>query len=124
MERLEESSDASILTEHDLDSMNTSFADNGMELSKSTVLGPFNSLDNSSCSILQKLDEECGLGKKIKFKSKLREVDRKYERDNNSKVDNGMYVKNALKSSGTIDKLARRKCKPQKSTIGNSFNIQ
>jgi len=54
MERLEESSDVSILTEHDIDSMNNSLA------------------------------------------------------------DNEIYIKNALKSNNTIEKLARRKCKPQK----------
>eukprot|EP00826_Nyctotherus_ovalis_P044005 TRINITY_DN4706_c0_g1_i14.p2 TRINITY_DN4706_c0_g1~~TRINITY_DN4706_c0_g1_i14.p2 ORF type:complete len:110 (-),score=20.43 TRINITY_DN4706_c0_g1_i14:100-429(-) len=30
--------------------------------------------------------------KSVKFCSKLREVDRQYERDNNSNIDNGVYV--------------------------------
>lgn len=133
MERLEENSDASILTEHDLDSVENSFADNGAELSKSTILGPFNSLGNSSHSLLQGLDNssrqkpvdgEFGFEKKIKFRPKLREVDRKYERNNNSKVDNGMYVKHSLKANEVLAKLARRKHKreAQKPTIGTHHN--
>ena len=33
--------------------------------------------------------------KVIKYRSKLREFNRKYERDNNSKLDNGVYVQGA-----------------------------
>jgi len=49
--------------------------------------------------------------KGIKFSSKLREVDRQYERDNNSNIDNGIYVRSMIfkeptKSTSPISRAA------------------
>ena len=92
MDRDEGSSDVSMMTEHDLESMENSYADNATDLSKSSVLGPYNTIKKDE------LEDEFELEEKIiKFKPKLREIDRRYERDNNSNVDNGMYLETKIK---------------------------
>lgn len=86
-------SDESIFTEYDLDNSKNSRDNDEMNLSKSIILAPYNSFANyDKCDDNE--DIEIVDSKIVKFKSKLREYNRKYERDNNSKIDNGMYVKN------------------------------
>ncbi len=65
-------------------------------MSRSVILAPFNSLEQDQ-SAAQENARGLILPKKvIKFRSKLRELNRRYERDNNSKLDNGVYVQSAV----------------------------
>ena len=74
-------------------------------MNKSSILAPFNSNETEEDFIgeVQPLIES---RKIIKFSSKLREINRQYERDNNSNIDNGVYVqqmspRSSLKSYST-----------------------
>lgn len=88
-ERLKDSSvssNSSIFTVHNLDT------EANEELSKSIVMAPYNT-NESGC---EDFVEVPVVSKRvIKFSSKLREVNREYERDNNSNIDNGIYLKSA-----------------------------
>jgi len=56
------------------------------------VLAPFNTNELSGQEFIESI-KPLVVRRGIKFSSKLREVDRQYERDNNSKIDNGIYVR-------------------------------
>ena len=74
-----------------MDTTRNCIESDAVDISKSVILAPFNSLVKSD--IDEDISDLVADKKIIKFKSKLREYDRRYERDNNSKIDNGMYVK-------------------------------
>eukprot|EP01022_Parablepharisma_sp_SALTPOND_P028334 TRINITY_DN70811_c2_g1_i1.p2 TRINITY_DN70811_c2_g1~~TRINITY_DN70811_c2_g1_i1.p2 ORF type:complete len:900 (+),score=54.88 TRINITY_DN70811_c2_g1_i1:3575-6274(+) len=83
------SANSSVFTEHKLD---TAENESENDLSKSTVLAPFNSVEQDAGQFFESIVNEIVPKKMLKFSSKLREYDRKYERDNNSQLDNGVYV--------------------------------
>ena len=91
-ERLNQSGDTSLLTEYNLETTEDSI-ENGLNLSKSSILGPFNSLNKFEENNETFIEELLVDRKAFKLKSKLREFDRRYEQDNNSNADNGTYVK-------------------------------
>ena len=66
---------------------------------KSVILAPFNStkshLSSFGSSVRNNIFEK---HEKIKFLAKVRELDRQYEGNNNSKLDNGVYNKFANNS--------------------------
>ena len=82
---------SSIFTEHKLDTMENE-AENDLNQSKSTVLAPFNSLETEQERFIRGIERGVQPKKMLKFSSKLREYDRRYERNNNSQLDNGVYV--------------------------------
>jgi len=84
---INEDSNSSIFTEHNLDT-----TENDQDLSKSTILAPFNSIESKETIFMERVKRIAQNKKVIKFNSKIRECDRKYERNNNSKLDNGVYV--------------------------------
>ena len=88
------SENSSIFTVHDLDTNES--REVGLNLSKSVILAPFNTNENNNSSLIDDMEPMVVSKKVIKFSSKLREVDRKYERDNNSNLDNGVYVKSVI----------------------------
>ena len=82
-------SDSSIFTEHNLDSIEN----NESNCNKSSILGPYNT-NEPQPEQSNKLPEKLIISKKvIKFKPKLREINREYERNNNSYLDNGIYIR-------------------------------
>jgi len=94
-DRLEENSNTSVFTEHDLDATENSSEGIGADISKSVILAPFNSLVQNEDELIEMTKNLIVDKKIIKYRSKLREFNRKYERDNNSKLDNGVYVQAA-----------------------------
>ncbi len=82
---------SSMFTEHKLDTTDND-AENDPDMSKSTVLAPFNSVDPNGQELIEDLTRQALSRRVIKFHSKLRELDRRYERNNNSQLDNGVYV--------------------------------
>lgn len=72
--------------------------------SKSIVLAPFNStLTELGLVIFDKLSEQAVLKKKIiKFKGRVKELDREYEKNNNGDLDNGVYNRNTESLLETI----------------------
>ena len=95
-ERLNNSStseDSSVFTVHGLDTSGNN--ESGIDHSKSTILAPFNTNDECSNEFIEEIKAQTVNKKIIKFSSKLREVNRQYERDNNSNIDNGVYVQSA-----------------------------
>ncbi len=93
--------ESSVFTVHGL---NTTAENNDSEsdLSKSAILAPFNSNEPDERSFVDSVQPLVISKHTIKFCSKLREIDRQYERDNNSKIDNGVYVQAALLASPPI----------------------
>jgi serine/threonine protein kinase len=86
--------ESSIFTEHHLDT--TENEDDNTDLSRSAILAPFNTVEHNPPA---EPHPEALLKKKknmIKFSSKLRELDRCYERNNNSQLDNGVYLPQAV----------------------------
>ena len=105
------------------------------ESSRSVILAPFNSTqkEDSSCEF----HESVLPSRVVRFGSKVREIDRQYERNNNCELDNGVYNKpnnnevgnlnnNQFDPFDGVDKIderdivvspkdtmvARRRCKP------------
>jgi len=89
-ENLDESQ-SSIFTEHKLDTTEID-PENDPDLSKSAILAPFNTVENNPAEFLKQIEDKYLPKKTIKLHSKLREFDRRYERNNNSQLDNGVYV--------------------------------
>jgi hypothetical protein len=90
-ERLKDASvsdTSSIFTVHNLDTENSE----DTEMSKSIVLAPYNTNESDEEELLSRVEPLVISKRIIKFSSKLREVDRQYEKDNNSNIDNGIYV--------------------------------
>jgi len=83
-------SESSLFTEHNLDTT----INRSNEESKSEILAPFNTNEGDN-KFMESVEPLIVSRKVIKFSSKLREINRKYERDNNSNNDNGIYVNNA-----------------------------
>ncbi len=77
-------------TEHHLDTSINELTRN--DSSKSIILAPFNSTQ-TEMSIDEISYEDIRPKQAIKFSSKVREVDRQYERNNNCDLDNGVYNK-------------------------------
>ena len=91
-ERLKDNSsseDSSVFTVHDLDGTGN---DSELNITKSDVLAPFNTNNPDESDFIEEIKSQITKKKTIKFLSKLREIDRKFERDNNSNIDNGIYV--------------------------------
>ena len=86
----------SIFTEHEIDSSSQDI-ENSLLCDTNKVLDPFNSMESNQELLSTNIKEEIVSNKTIKFRSKLREHNRKYERDNNSNIDNGVYVKDTMK---------------------------
>ena len=86
-ERLKDNSmsDDSVFTEYNLNT----FDNSGLDASKSVILAPYNTKEEFNEEIKSSIVDK----KVIKFESKLREIDRKFERNNNSNIDNGIYTK-------------------------------
>lgn len=101
---------SSLFTEHNLDATENENGDSE-DLSKSTILAPFNTPDPEGSIKLNKMQNLIVSKKAIKFSSKLRELDRKYERDNNSQQDNGIYVQEVN------NKIISKKFQRTKSTM-------
>eukprot|EP00826_Nyctotherus_ovalis_P026844 TRINITY_DN2093_c0_g1_i11.p1 TRINITY_DN2093_c0_g1~~TRINITY_DN2093_c0_g1_i11.p1 ORF type:complete len:213 (+),score=29.98 TRINITY_DN2093_c0_g1_i11:136-774(+) len=85
------SEDSSVFTVHNLDT--TDKDESEVDLSKSQVLAPFNTNEPDGNEFIESITPLVVKKSTIKFLSKLREVNRQYERDNNSNIDNGIYVK-------------------------------
>jgi len=96
------SDDNSIFTVHNLDTENNEEE----ELSRSIVMAPYNTNESDEENFVETIESLILNKRTIKFSSKLREINREYERDNNSKIDNGIYLKstNAIISSKTYYK--------------------
>jgi len=99
-ERLNDSSfseESSLFTVHNLDTSENNGANE--DLSKSDILAPFNTNEDNSDKFLKSIEPMIMSRKMLKFSSKLRDVNRKYERDNNSNIDNGVYIQGAQLAS-------------------------
>ena len=66
--------------------------------SKSVILAPFNSTRTHQSDLHESVGELMVEKKAVKLSSKLRDVDRQYEKNNNCEVDNGVYNKFAYDS--------------------------
>ena len=83
--------ETSIFTEHNLE---TSMNDLTKNISsKSIILAPFNSTKTELSSIHLSVEDMIEDRKVLKLGTKVREVDRQYERNNNCELDNGVYNK-------------------------------
>ena len=80
---------SSIFTEYNL---NTSTSNDRDDISKSDILAPFNTNEEDDKSFIGSIEPLVVSRKVIKFASHIREVNRQYERDNNSNNDDGIYV--------------------------------
>lgn len=128
-ESINSENDSSIFTEHNLD-----ITENSNDISKSVILAPFNSIEKNHEQFKQNIKKAIKRKQIIKLNPKLREIDRGYERDNNSQVDNGIYVKQIAeahqlisnKVPGTVHKDQTFSCKSTTSSyqaVGNCFLI-
>lgn len=119
-ESFSEDASCSMFTEHNLDTTEND-NENSEDLSKSTILAPFNTPDPETDLSTSEIQNLIVNKKIIKFKSKLREYDRKYERENNSQQDNGVYLQ-AVKDPCTQKngKASQQSCysNSKKSTTG------
>ena len=88
---LNDEASSSVFTEHNLDTTEND-VENDPDLSKSTILAPFNSIEPNAQEFVESVLRLVQSKRIIKFHSKLREIDRRYERNNNSQLDNGVYV--------------------------------
>ena len=114
-ERLNDSSisDSSVFTVHNLETENSDTE----ELSKSVVLAPYNTNESDEEEEEEFIDsiEPMIMSKRtIKFASKIREVNRQYEKDNNSNINNGIYLQAA--NPITSQKVQHKKC-PSKTIV-------
>lgn len=82
-------SESSLFTEHNLDTTTNKSGDEG---SRSDILAPFNTNEGEEEDFIRSVEPLVVSRRTIKFSSKLREINRRYERDNNSNIDNGIYV--------------------------------
>jgi len=89
--------DTSLFTEYNL--VDTEDSSIELNTSKSTILGPFNSTISMEEEVKDRKMEDKNI---MKLKSKLREFDRRYERENNNKQDNGIYIKNEQLNVNTV----------------------
>lgn len=111
-ERLKDTSvsdSSSIFTVHNLDTENSE----EMDVSKSIVLAPYNTNESDEEELLHFTQPLFVSKRTIKFSSKLREVNRQYEKDNNSNIDNGIYVNPSDKLSKPSHKKADAHSKPK-----------
>ena len=104
---------SSIFTEHELNDTGNEFEEDS-NLNKSFVLGPFNSIEQDSGKLMREVEDKIINKKILKFESKLREYNRRYERDNNSKLDNGIYLNTELQINKN-DIISKSKVKNIKS---------
>jgi len=95
--------ETSVFTEYNLEATESATSD----LSKSTVLAPFNTNVPDENEMLETIKPLIISKKNIKFYSKLREIDRQYERDNNSNIDNGIYVQR-VSTTGSFKRHSAR----------------
>ena len=70
--------------------------DTNLDASKSLILAPYNTGNEEQDEFISSIERKVINKKTIKFASKLRELNRRYERNNNSNIDNGIYVKSVL----------------------------
>jgi len=105
-----------LFTEHGVDSTLNELSKNNT--SKSLILAPF----NSSASELSEDEKDYQVKEKadiIKFKPKVRDVDRQYEKNNNGDIDNGVYNKFVYESTGN---MSGREISSVESSDNDSFN--
>lgn len=88
-EREVSSGESSVFTVYDLDSADN--YESEANLDKSQVLAPFNTTEPDEEEFIESI-KPLVVKKAIRFMPKLREANRQYERDNNSRIDNGVYV--------------------------------
>ena len=95
--------DESIFTEYNLDATSKELGQNVS--SKSIILAPFNTTDDKSeTSIIDKSI----IGKdRLIFSSKVRELNRQYERNNNCELDIGIYKDVSKPKKGSVSKPQR-----------------
>ena len=86
---------SSVFTVHNLNTTEN----NDDDMSKSDILAPFNTNENDTMEndtmendTMENIEPLIVSRRIIKFSPKLREFNRRYERDNNSNIDNGIYV--------------------------------
>lgn len=60
-------------------------------------MAPYNSKEPNENIFIEAISPMIISKKAIKFCPKLREINRQYERNNNSKLDNGVYLSEAMK---------------------------
>lgn len=106
------SGDSSIFTVHNLDTE----TNEDEELSKSIVMAPYNTNESDEESFIETVEPLVVSRRVIKFSSKLREINREYERDNNSNIDNGIYVKPTAVVSSRIATKRDSLAKPSSNT--------
>jgi len=111
-ERLKDTSvsdTSSIFTIHNLDTENS----DDTEMSKSVVLAPYNTNESDEEELLNNVEPLIISKRAIKFSSKLREVNRQYEKDNNSNIDNGIYINplDKINSPKILSKKSERSSK-------------
>ena len=104
--------ESSIFTVHNLDTTDMNGSED--DLSKSSILAPFNSNETDEDKFMKSVEPMIVSRKIIKFCSKLREANRQYERDNNSNIDNGVYVQQVFTNS-------KHKSYSTKSTASNTM---
>ncbi len=83
-------------TEQNIDSSQSDLTRNAS--SKSVILAPFNSTRSHQSDMHDSVKELLIEKKPVKLCSKVRDVDRQYEKNNNCEVDNGVYNKFAYDS--------------------------
>ena len=79
-------------TEGNLESTQNALAKN--ITTKSIVLAPFNSTMTSIFNLSGSLDHLPAKNKLFKFRGRVKELDREYEKQNNGELDNGVYNRN------------------------------
>lgn len=109
------SDDSSIFTVHNLDTE----TNEEEELNKSIVMAPYNTNESDEENFIETVEALVVSKRIIKFSSKLREINREYERDNNSNIDNGIY----LKPASTITTIVSPKAHNKKDSITKTNQI-
>ena len=91
-------------TEGNIDSTQNALIKN--VTTRSIVLAPFNSTMTDVFNFDESLETLPARNKQFKFKGRVKELDREYEKNNNGEVDNGVYnrdTESLLQSSRHVD---------------------
>ena len=105
------SGDSSIFTIHNLDTENNEEE----ELNKSIIMAPYNTNESDEENFIETVRPLILNKRIVKFSSKLRKINREYERNNNSNIDNGIYLK-------PVSPLARINCRKDSIPKTNQIN--
>ncbi len=93
--------DGSVFTEHNLNTTEN-VEQSGLEHTKSLILAPFNTIERDTQQFLDAVLPLVVPKRTVKLSSQLRELDRRYERENNSRLDNGVYVQLASSQQNSV----------------------